>query len=308
MKLGFLTACLPDLQLQELANWAAQAGFDSLEIAAWPDIRVRDREHTACHLDVVALDKIRADQILMSLTKRALTISALGYYENILHGDPEQRAAIHQHLRACIDAAELLGVDCVGTFVGRDIGRTVDENLIVAEQVLPPLVDYAGERGVRLVIENCPMTGWHPDGYPGNLAYSPELWEWMFEFGLYLNFDPSHLLWLGIDPVAAAREYGDRVVHVQAKDVRIDNRMRAHYSIFGRVVDHVDPWDTGWWSYCLPGQGDVDWSNLFGALRAHKYEGTVSIEHEDPGCGGAETAIKLGLESSLKTLRSFLIS
>jgi sugar phosphate isomerase/epimerase len=235
MKLGFLTACLPDLQLQELANWAAQAGFDSLEIAAWPDIRVRDREHTACHLDVVALDKIRADQILMSLTKRALTISALGYYENILHGDPEQRAAIHQHLRACIDAAELLGVDCVGTFVGRDIGRTVDENLIVAEQVLPPLVDYAGERGVRLVIENCPMTGWHPDGYPGNLAYSPELWEWMFEFGLYLNFDPSHLLWLGIDPVAAAREYGDRVVHVQAKDVRIDNRMRAHYSIFGRV-------------------------------------------------------------------------
>ena len=72
---------------------------------------------------------------------------------------------------------------------------------------MPPLVDYAGERGVKLMIENCVMEGWHPDGAPGNLAYSPELWEWMFALGLYLNFDPSHLLWLGIDPVAALRPY-----------------------------------------------------------------------------------------------------
>ncbi len=55
----------------------------------------------------------------------------------------------------------------------------------------------------KLMIENCVMEGWHPDGYPGNLAYSPELWEWMFDLGLWLNFDPSHLLWIGIDPVAA---------------------------------------------------------------------------------------------------------
>ena len=56
---------------------------------------------------------------------------------------------------------------------------------------------------MKLIIENCVMEGWHPDGYPGNLAYSPELWEWMFSLGLYLNYDPSHLLWIGIDPVAA---------------------------------------------------------------------------------------------------------
>ena len=71
--------------------------------------------------------------------------------------------------------------------------------------VFPPLVDYAGERGVKLMIENCVMEGWHPDGYPGNLAYSPELWEWMFALGLYLNFDPSHLLWLGHRPGRGAR-------------------------------------------------------------------------------------------------------
>ena len=77
------------------------------------------------------------------------------------------------------------------------------ENLRLAETVLPPLVEYAAARGVRLVVENCPMEGWHPDGYPANLAYSPELWGWLAELGLWLNYDPSHLVWLGIDPVAA---------------------------------------------------------------------------------------------------------
>ena len=94
-------------------------------------------------------------------------------------------------------------VPTVGTFVGRDPGRSVRENLADAEAVFAPLVDHAGEAGVKLIIENCVMEGWHPDGYPGNLAYSPELWEWMFSIGLYLNFDPSHLVWIGVDPVAA---------------------------------------------------------------------------------------------------------
>ena len=95
------------------------------------------------------------------------------------------------------------------------------ENLRDAETAFVPLVDHAGERGVKLIIENCVMEGWHPDGYPGNLAYSPELWEWMFELGLYLNFDPSHLLWIGIDPVVALKPYIDRIPHAQAKDIEL---------------------------------------------------------------------------------------
>ena len=81
--------------------------------------------------------------------------------------------------------------------------RTVRENMRLAEKVMPPLVEYAAARDVRLVVENCPMEGWHPDGYPANLAYSPELWDWLTSLGLFLNFDPSHLVWLGIDPVPA---------------------------------------------------------------------------------------------------------
>ena len=83
------------------------------------------------------------------------------------------------------------------------------------------LVERAGEREVKLIIENCVMEGWHPDGYPGNLAYSPELWEWMFSLGLYLNYDPSHLVWMGIDPVTALRPYVDRIPHAQAKDIEL---------------------------------------------------------------------------------------
>ena len=150
---------------------------------------------------------------------------------------PSEREAIHAHLRACIDAAAALGGVPVGTFIGRDPGRSVADNLREAERIFPPLVDYAGERGVRLMIENCVMEGWHPDGYPGNLAYSPELWEWMFELGLYLNFDPSHLLWIGIDPVAALRPYVDRIAHAQAKDVETFPAERNRYGFFGRRVD-----------------------------------------------------------------------
>ena len=90
--------------------------------------------------------------------------------------------------------------------------------------------------GVKLIIENCVMEGWHPDGYPGNLAYSPELWEWMFSLGLYLNYDPSHLLWMGIDPVEAVRPYVDRIPHAQAKDIELDPAARNRFGWPGRAV------------------------------------------------------------------------
>ena len=116
---------------------------------------------------------------------------------------------------------------------------------------------------MKLIVENCVMEGWHPDGYPGNLAYSPELWEWMFDLGLYLNYDPSHLVWMGIDPVAALRPYIHRIPHAQAKDIEVDPVARNRYGWPGRAV-RDDPWDVGWWRYRVPGLGQVDW------VRAHR--------------------------------------
>ena len=295
MELGFLTACLPSLSLAEVAAWADGAGFEALEVAAWPAVPGRDWE--ASHLDVAALDAGSARAVRDLLDAHGLTLSAVAYYENNLDADPDRRAAVHDHLRRCIDAAQLLGCGLVGTFVGRDVTATVEDNLRLGEQVLPPLVMYAEERGVRLVVENCPMEGWHPDGYPANLAYSPQLWDWMSGLGLWLNLDPSHLAWLGIDPVAVVAPYADRVLHVQAKDVEVSAQDRNRYGVFGNAVDRPSsPWASGWWRYRLPGSGQVDWPAFLGALRHAGYDGVVSVEHEDPVWTGSVDRVQHGLE------------
>ena len=196
----------------------------------------------------------------------------------------------------------------VGTFIGRDPGRSVAENLREAERVFPPLVEYAGERGVRLMIENCVMEGWHPDGYPGNLAYSPELWEWMFGLGLYLNFDPSHLLWLGIDPVAALKPYVDHVAHAHAKDAETFPAERDRYGFFGRTsTREQDPWDMGWWRYRVPGLGAVDFPHYVDTLYEGGFDGVLSVEHEDPVWGGSPELVEAGLRIAHNNLRGLVV-
>jgi sugar phosphate isomerase/epimerase len=202
----------------------------------------------------------------------------------------------------------MLGCPTVGTFVGRDPTRTVAENLRDAERIFPPLVARAEKAGVRIVIENCVMEGWHPDGYPGNLAYSPELWEWMFGLGLYLNFDPSHLLWMGIDPLEAVRPYVDRVAHVQAKDIELFPDRRNRYGWPGRAVSRPDPWDVGWWRYRVPGLGQVDWPRLVDLLYEGGFDGVISVEHEDPVWSGDSERIRAGLEVARRTLQPLIVT
>ncbi|HWL41620.1 MAG TPA: sugar phosphate isomerase/epimerase [Ilumatobacter sp.] len=306
MKLGFLTACLPRRSLADICAWAQAHDFDALEVAAWPALG--DRPFTATHLAVEAFDEAAADATRELLAGHGLTCSSVAYYDNNLHPDPTERAAVNAHVLRCIDAAAALGCPTVGTFVGRDPNRTVAENLRAAEEVFAPLVDHAGQHGVKLIIENCVMEGWHPDGYPGNLAYSPELWEWMFSIGLYLNYDPSHLVWMGIDPVEAVRPYLDRIPHAQAKDIQLDPAARNRYGWPGKAVRRDDPWDVGWWRYRVPGLGEVDWTRLIDAMYEGGFDGVLSVEHEDPVWGGTEEKVEIGLEIAHRTLRPLMVA
>ncbi|MER6349346.1 sugar phosphate isomerase/epimerase family protein [Streptomyces sp. NPDC001595] len=306
MKLGMLTACLPTWPLDRIAAWAAEAGYERLEVAVWPGTGGRDFE--ASHIDVTTLDRARADDIRQSLDRHGLEISALAYYENNLHPDPARRTEIRTHLKHAVDAAQALDVPYVGTFIGRDPARSVPDNQREAERVLPELVDYAGERGVRLIVENCVMEGWHPDGGPGNIAYSPELWEWMFSLGLYLNWDPSHLMWLGIDPLTTIAPYADRIAHAQAKDIEIDTAARNRYGFFGTTDKKGDPWATGWWRYRVPGRGQVDWPRVVDRLYEAGFTGTLSVEHEDPLWGGTPDKVCQGLTIAHHTLRPLVIA
>lgn len=235
-------------------------------------------------------------------------LSSLGFYGNNLDADPARRAEANAHVRACVDAAAALGCPTVGTFVGRDITRSVADNLAMAGDVLAPLVEHARDRGVHLVVENCLMPSWHPDGYPANLAYSPELWEWMFSLGLELNFDPSHLVPIGIDPLAALLPYAHRVRHVQAKDVQLFPERRDRYGFYGPVTSQETELRGGWWRYRVPGRGDVDWRGLVGVLEEAGYNGAVSVEHEDPVWSGDEQRVKAGLRIAHRTLRPLIVA
>lgn len=305
MKLGFLTACLPNNSLEDIASWAAATGYEALEVAAWPDLG--DRPFTATHLKAESFTADDANRVTQLFASHGLELSSVAYYDNNLHPDPSERKAINEHVLACIDTAALLGCPTMGTFVGRDPTRSVKENLREAEEVFKPLVDHAGTKGVKIIIENCVMEGWHPDGYPGNLAYSPELWEWMFGIGLYLNYDPSHLVWMGIDPVAALRPYVDRIPHAQAKDIELYPQRRTRYGWPGKAVEREDPWDVGWWRYRVPGLGVVDWVRLIDAMYEEGFDGVLSVEHEDPVWGGTEDKVKTGLEVAYQTLRPRLV-
>jgi sugar phosphate isomerase/epimerase len=305
MQLGFLTACLPGWSLAEIADWAQANGYRALEVAAWPDLG--DRPFTATHIDVEGLDSRQAEALAAMFAERGLTLSSLAYYDNNLHPDPAERAAVNAHLLACVEAAARLGCPTVGTFVGRDPGQPVADNLRAAETLFKPIVDRAGELGVKIIIENCVMEGWHPDGYPGNLAYSPELWEWMFSIGLHLNYDPSHLVWMGIDPVAALKPYVDRIAHAQAKDIQVFADKRNRYGWPGKAIDRPDPWDVGWWRYRVPGLGQVDWTAVVDALYEGGFDGVLSVEHEDPVWGGTPERVLAGLEIAHRTLDPLIV-
>ena len=306
MKLGFLTACLPKMQLAQIADWAVLEGFDSLEVAAWPDLG--ERPFIATHINVDSKDSSYYESVGEIFKSRKLNLSSLAFYDNNLHPDRKTREAINSHLMKCIDAAALLGVETVGTFIGRDWNKPVRENLAMAKDVFAPLVNHANSKGVKIIIENCVMEGWHPDGYPGNLAYSPELWEWMFNLGLYLNYDPSHLVWMGIDPIAAIKPYIDRIPHAQAKDIQVNQELRNHYGYPGKSVVRENPWDVGWWRYRVPGLGDIDWRRLIDVMYEGGFDGTLSVEHEDPLWGGTEEKVKVGLQIAYKTLKSQIVN
>jgi sugar phosphate isomerase/epimerase len=166
------------------------------------------------------------------------------------------------------------------------------------------LVRHAEGKGVRIGIENCPML-FTRDEWPGgkNLAISPAVWRRMFteipspSFGL--NYDPSHLVWQGMDEVQPIREFGDRISHVHAKDVRVHRDRLDQVGILAYPLEFHTP--------KLPGLGDVDWSGFFAALTDIGYRGPVCVEVEDRAYEGSLEDRKRSLIQSARYLRTWVI-
>ena len=183
--------------------------------------------------------------------------------------------------------------------------KTVADNIPAFKETFAPILKVAGDKGVKIAIENWPAFR----GYPWSgrtMAYSPQAWDLLFDAAgtdtLGLEFDPSHLYWQGIDHVAALRKYKARVYHVHAKDTEIFYEKRNHIGIYGT---------DGWWTYRIPGLGEIDWRAFINELHTIGYAGGVCIEHEDDRFAAWKkdqdpAAFEQGLRIGLATLRPLI--
>lgn len=301
MKLGFVSAILPDLSLDEILAFARDEGFACVELMCWPPGQADRRYAGVTHVDVTNLTDDRADRIRERAHDVGVEISGLGYYPNPLEPDPGVRALVVSHLKAVIHAASKLGIGVVNTFIGRDWSQTIDDNWPLMRDVWDGLVSDAQAVGVKIGIENCPML-FSRDEWPGgkNLAVSPAIWRKLFaeypDGTLGLNFDPSHLIFQHIDYVRAIREFGKHFVHVHAKDTRVDSDRLYEVGNMG----------LGWHTPKLPGLGDVDWGKFFSVLSDTGYKGAVCIEVEDRAYEGTLDDRKRSLRQSKRYLEQFL--
>jgi sugar phosphate isomerase/epimerase len=299
MQLGFVSAILHDLPLEEILAFAADEGFPFVELMCWPPGKADRRYAGVTHLDVTRFGEAEAAHVRELLRIHGVKISGLGYYPNPLDPNPDHRRVVADHLKKVIRAAPLVGTNIVNTFIGRDPAKSMAASLAEAFAEWPPILAEAEAAGVKVGIEHCPML-FSDDEWPGgkNLATSPAVWRELFQrfpAVLGLNFDPSHLVWQFIDCGRALREFGPKIVHVHAKDERIDRERMYEVGVLG----------LGWHKPKLPGLGDVNWTEFFAALTDTGYRGPVCIEVEDRAYEGSLDDRKRALRQSRKFLEQF---
>ncbi len=269
MLLGYLTK-----YSEEEVKLARNIGYDALElqIGSWGDV-VNDLDKAAGALK----------QSKDILDKNNLKVSALAYYTN---DAPETKERIKRYKNAIL-ATKLLGANVLTTLAGGIKEKGIEENVEIWAESFKEIAKIAESEGVKIAFENWPAIS---KGFPltsGNLACLPSSWEKMFEAvpskALGLEFDPSHLVWQGIDYLGAVKKFADRIHHVHAKDTEIFEDKFAQYGMFS----------SGLYRYRIPGYGCIDWFAFFSLLRECGFDGGVAIEHEDSILKG-EIGLRLG--------------
>jgi len=303
LTLGFVSAILPDLNLEEVLAFAARNGFSCVEVMCWPKGKAERRYAGITHIDVTGFTKADAAKVLELTAKYGVSISGLGYYPNPLAPNKDEARIYCEHLKEVIKAAKLLGVGVVNTFVGRDYTQSLDDNWARFLKTWRPLIAFAEKNGIKIGIENCPMS-FTKDEWPGgkNLMVSPAVWRRAFNdipsdsFGL--NFDPSHFILQHMDYLKAMREFGPKLFHMHAKDARIDRDRLNEHGVFA--------FPNLWHTPKLPGLGDVEWGKFFSVLTETGYNGGVCIEVEDRAFEGSLDLRKASLVQSGRFLKNFI--
>jgi sugar phosphate isomerase/epimerase len=302
MKLGFVTAIVPELPFEQVLALARDQGFDCVEVMCWPIGRAERKYAGVTHIDVTSFTQDRADDVKALCREYGVSISALGYYPNPLDPNPEVSKVAVNHLKRVIAAAPRLGLKNVNTFVGRDWTKSVDENWPRFLKTWKPLIALAEDHGVKIGIENCPML-FSRDEWPGgtNLAMCPAIWRRMFSdissksFGL--NYDPSHPKLLRFDHLKPLREFREKLFHIHAKDVLNDEDQCNDWGILGLPKEYHAP--------RIPGFGEIDWARFMGTLMEVGYDGPVCIEVEDESFGKDLAGRKRAIQVARNVLRPY---
>ena len=269
----------------------------------WPIGKADRRYAGVTNLDVTNFTENLARRTLDLIARTGVEVSALGYYPNLLSPELQEVEIAETHLRRVIAAAGQLGVNVVNTFVGRNPALSLEANWPRFLEVWPGIIQCAEEKGVRIGIENCPMY-FSSDEWPSgkNIAISPSIWRRMFaelpspQWGL--NYDPSHLVWQQMDYIKPLHEFAGRLVHVHAKDVRLDRVRLDDVGILATPLEYHTP--------KLPGLGEIDWGRFFSALGETGYDGAVCIEVEDRAYERSMESRKSALRQSARFLRQFV--
>lgn len=304
MNFGINSSILGHYDLKEMLEFVSSVGYESVEVACWPQGKAERRYAGVSHIDVSTLTLDNKDEILNLFKQYNLEISALAYYPNVLSHNTEEGVLSLKHLYKVIDASSLLGVDIVTTFIGRDHTLNLDENFKHFESVWPEIIKYAGSKNIKIAIENCPM--WFTkDEWPGgkNLMSTPANWRRAFEiipdenFGI--NYDPSHFIWQHIDYIKPLYEFKDRIFHVHFKDIKLYQDKLDEVGIMANPLEYMSP--------KIPGQGDVNWGLYVSALNDIRFSGYAVVEVEDTAFENSEADIDKSVILAYKYLRQFII-
>lgn len=303
MQLGLVSAILDQSDFYEMIDIVAENGLDCVEVACWPAGKAERRYAGVSHVDTENLTEEQANDYRAYAAEKKVELSALAYYPNPLDEDLEKRKQVIDHLYTVIDAAKLMKINLVTTFIGRMPSKTISENLKEVEKVWKPIVAYAEKQKVKIAIENCPML-FTEDEWPGgqNLMTTPTLFRKIFKVldsdYLGLNFDPSHFVWQQMDYLAPIYEFKDKLFHIHYKDIKLYWNKLQEVGVMATPLEYMSP--------KLPGLGDVDWGKYVSALTDIGYDGYTCIEVEDRAYESDYDDVKRSIKQSTHYLRNFV--
>lgn len=264
-----------------LANWAKASGFAAIDLnqGTGQDIA----EVTSAGLALGSVDLLQ--------------------FADITHPDAGIRREVISSNVAYVNQAAAWGAKIFFSIVGADPAKTRGENYRIAVESFSPIAEAATSAGATIAIE----------GYPGHaphyalLCTTPETCRAFLKDlprGVAINYDPSHLIRLGVDHIRFLKEFLPHVIHVHAKDTLLLSEALYEFGVHQpSAFQPAHRYGGHTWRYCIPGRGDARWGEIFTVLDTCDYSGIVSVELEDEDFNGSEDGEKRGLLQSLSFLR-----